>query len=634
MKRHSLILLALLLSTVPLHAQQTPQMRFQLKAPVLFSAGTTEPGGELPPGGGTSNPAAVITWTARSARSFSDLSLAVGVQNVPAAAVDVEGLPSGLTFDPVTGAIVGQTSFVGTSPLTFKVANETILQGNLTTLHPLFATVDIPQIYAEEPFSFTPSAVAPGLYGTASWDREGFPLDLDGLSFDTATGQVSGTLASSGTYPGLRLGLTDSQDSLRVTTDAFVLDVLPALQPVATIAASFTGYTGRPFVATPSATSVKAPAAWSTSAGTLPSWATRSPTTGEITGTPNAVATTGGLTLRVTGANGKFDDTDPFGIQILSPYTISLPTNGLVWRQTIPRTLQLTSSATSPVYSKVGGASWLAVSSTGAVSGNPPSGTHSLVVRATQDGWAEQSFNISVVPNIAYTTLPGNVSIVSGATAKTTAVPALSGTPVNPVYTVVDASGQPITLPAWITKAANGQLTVAPGAGTTAQTLYYRLRATDDTGGDVTSSEFTITVTDPPPTQQFDQLRVIGTNAYNRDAFVLGAGNCWQLATCAEVIQVYRSSQYNQTNDLEVRLNGSVLQTPTSLKIFLRGTIGSVKVRLEDGNAANNTQTSHVVPNATSQSITIPVGRPINKIVMTCGGIDCQYLPIGMQLIY
>lgn len=632
MTRHHLLLLsaaAIAVATIaPIQAQEV--MRLQLPSKIYFTGGD---GGDDngPPDNGSNNGPLDISWSSREIRSLAQVNLPVTISGgTPPYAVDISGLPNGLTFDPVSRTIVGQTTQAGLTNLTFTITDanngqDTLNGTTLTVLNPLFAQVVEPDIYAGEAFSFQPSQM--GVYGTATWDVAG--LSGLGLTFNPVDGRVSGTLPSAGEHGGVTFGVTDSHDGLRAQSTPITLRVQTPVDPVATITpATILAYTGRPISIQATATDARAPAVWTAAGTALPAWASVDES-GILQGTPTAVGTTSGHALRVTGANNRSDNTEPFSIQVASPYTISLPSNGQIWRQAMPRTLQLSSSASSPTYTKVGGAEWLSVSSSGEVSGNPPAGSHSLTVRATQDGWAEQTLTVNVYPNITFTTEPGGITMVAGAAAKTTTLPVLGGDAVSPTFSLVNINEQPVTPPSWLTLSADGRLTASPSASVSAYSGTFYLLATDQTGGRVRSSAINVTISAPPPAQQFDRLRLVGSDPYNYDGLV----TCIQTSCGGPEMQFNRLSQYSKVTNFEARLKDDVAQSPASISMQFRSMeVGSFTLRLSDGVQPD---TDLVVTTAGNAYTTrnIPVSRSFNKITMFCT-VNCQVLVSRLSLVY
>ncbi|QKF07500.1 BspA family leucine-rich repeat surface protein [Berryella wangjianweii] len=208
--------------------------------------------------------------------------------------VTVTGLPDGLGYDPATGSIAGTPTASGDFPVTVKVTNP---EGEAATvdfnLHvrpkaPVAGDVRPPaDARVGDPISVPVTAEN----GTV--EVEGLP---DGLSYDPATGAVTGAPTESGDFP---VAVTVTNAEGEVASGDFVIHVKPKL-PTAARIDDQTGRVGEP-VGIP----VTVDNGDVTVTG-LPDGASYDPTTGSIAGTPT---TPGDYAVTVTVTNSEGEET-------------------------------------------------------------------------------------------------------------------------------------------------------------------------------------------------------------------------------------------------------------------------------------------------------------------------------------
>ncbi len=166
-------------------------------------------------------------------------------------------------------------------------------------------------------FSFTPTASDP--------DGDNLTFSVSNrpawLTFDSATGTLSGTpsAANVGTYPGIGISVSDGQAS--ASLPAFSIQVTAALTisgtPPTSVAAG-TGYSFQP------KTNAAAGTKLTFSISNAPSWAAFNTATGQLAGTPSSsqVGTYSGIVISVTDGT-QTSSLPAFSIKVTGALTIS-----------------------------------------------------------------------------------------------------------------------------------------------------------------------------------------------------------------------------------------------------------------------------------------------------------------------
>ncbi len=238
------------------------------------------------------------------------------------------------------------------------------------------------------------------------------------LLFDQTTGVITGTPAAQGTTSHT-FTLQDSSSPVQTvqTSLSLTINTAPAVLSITTTSLP-NGTVGQAYNQTVQATGGTGALTWSIVAGTLPQNLSLNPTTGAISGTPNAAGTSS-FTVRVADTAGQAD-TQALSILINSPTppnitTTTLPggTVGLAYSQP----LQATGGTGTLVWSRSAGSlpANLALSSAGTIAGTPTNtGTSNFTVMVTdalsQSDTQPLSITISAAPaplTITTTTLPG-----------------------------------------------------------------------------------------------------------------------------------------------------------------------------------------------------------------------------------
>ncbi|MGY3592941.1 hypothetical protein ACVIGB_000972 [Bradyrhizobium sp. USDA 4341] len=176
------------------------------------------------------------------------------------------------------------------------------------SVYPAFSIAAVPNFTGEAPNSV--SFTAPTLsnkIGTATWslNQNGSPVAISslcpGMTFDTTSGRISSANAAVCSPTNLTYTAVDSADGSSVTSLPFSITIGPAQSaPTGTMTSS--GIAGVAYSSGPLTThGGTAPYTWSVASGSLPGGISLNPSTGLVSGTPNAQGTYS-FALKVTDA--------------------------------------------------------------------------------------------------------------------------------------------------------------------------------------------------------------------------------------------------------------------------------------------------------------------------------------------
>ena len=412
-------------------------------------------------------------------------------------------LPTGMSFNAATGMLSGTPTQSGTFALSATLTDS-------TTGTPASVTQAYSLVVASPTLSATPATLPAATAGTAyqqAFTATGgiapYQVTLSGtlptgMSFDAATGTLSGTPTQSGTF-ALSAMLTDSTTGTpaSVTQPYSLVVASPALS--ATPATLPAGTAGSAYQQAISATGGIAPYQVALS-GTLPTGVAFDAATGTLSGTPLQSGTFA-LTATITDSTGgtPASVTQPYSLVVASPVLVTplsaLPggTAGSVYQQAFTAT-----GGIAPYHVALSGALPAGLSfdaGTGTLSGTPTqSGTFALTVTITD----------STAGTPARLTQPYSLVVASPVLAATpaTLAAAAAGTPYQQVFSATGGiapyrvllSG---TLPAGLSfDAGTGTLSGTP---TQSGTFALAATVTDSTGGTPASlvQAYTLTVAAP-----------------------------------------------------------------------------------------------------------------------------------------
>ncbi len=328
----------------------------------------------------------------------------------------VQNLPSWASFSTSTGTLSGTPSSanVGTfANIGISVSNGRVgaslapfsIQVTAAAAPPpTISGTPATQVTVGQAYSFTPTTTDPS-GGTLTFSVQNLP---SWATFNTSTGAVTGTPASTGTFANIVISVSDGQASASLAP--FSIQVVAATVTAAPPTISGTPPSqvtaGQPYSFTPTA-SGPAGMTLTFSVQNLPSWAGFSTSTGTLSGTPPAAYVGTFTNIVISVSDGQASASlAPFSIQVnAQPPTISgTPATQVNEGQAY----SFTPTASGPTgltltFSVQNLPSWASFNtSTGTVSGTPSSsnvGTFSNIVITVSDGPASASlaaFSIQV----------------------------------------------------------------------------------------------------------------------------------------------------------------------------------------------------------------------------------------------
>ena len=362
-----------------------------------------------------------------------------------------------------------------------------------------------------------------------------------GVSQDPATGALSGTLTTGGSYGPIAITVTDGIRTATTTSATFTVSATLAI----TGSPGQQAVSGEPYSATFSATGGGSGKTFSVASGALPTWLTLNASSGVLSGTPGSsdTGTVGPLTIGVADAVGGSAASGPFSIAVAAASATATLTSPASIRSGAAIAGTLASNLTAPAWSFgstpsgptlsgsganfIGLAPVVAVSTAYSVTGTATKGAVSAVT---------PSFGLTVNPTFAVAGGPG--SAITGEVGFPIATtPAVSygvtavGTPTLAVMN--GGAAYDIAANCGLTLNANGSISGTPTAGCSASGL--TIKATDSDGATASTSSFNIAVVGAPsaPTGTFTATTPNGA-AYSSAALVTHGGTgpfTWTVVT-------------------------------------------------------------------------------------------------------
>ena len=383
------------------------------------------------------------------------------------------GLPAGVSVNPTTGLISGSFDTPGSYPVTVSATGPGGTGNLLVTFTigqgpPVITSANSAVGAIGNPMSYQITATQ----NPTSYNATGLP---PGLSINTATGLVSGTPTSGGTFP-----VTVSATNLGGTGQLVVTFTVSVLAPAITSPATANGQS---FVAmTYQITAINAPLTYGATG--LPPGLTVDVNTGLISGAPTS---TGVFNATVTSSNGAGTGSQGVVFTItLGPPIITSPTTatGAVG---FAFSYQITAQNAPTSFNATGLPAGLSINTTtGLISGTPTAvGTFPANVTATNaTGTGSQGVTITIAVGIPVISSPNTATGQTGV-AFTYQIAASNGP------TSFNATGLPPGL------TVNTTTGLISGLPTSIGTFNAIVSATNGTGTGTLGVTFTITVGPP-----------------------------------------------------------------------------------------------------------------------------------------
>lgn len=298
----------------------------------------------------------------------------------------------------------------------------------------------------------------------------------DGLGLDPSTGAISGFPAAGGTYAGIVVTATDSSGATASNEFSFAIVEAALAYPAATAAT-----VGQPLSIAPSPQNLESPFYVRTS-GSFPPGVDVDPSTGVVSGTPQAPGTFAGIVVYGAGSDGASAVSNGFSITVsaaaqAATASIPSPLGGQVGQYL---SAYASTSLASPTWTVSAGSLPQGISldaATGEVRGTPVSAgtTSGLRLTAAEGAQSAQTNAFSIVVQAAAlpTASAAMQSPVNGQVGQAlSAVPTTSGFQSSPTWAL--SAG---VLPAGLTlSSSTGAIAGTPTAAGTASGL--RLTAT------------------------------------------------------------------------------------------------------------------------------------------------------------
>ncbi|WP_408903604.1 putative Ig domain-containing protein [Methylobacterium radiotolerans] len=233
-------------------------------------------------------------------------------------------LPPGLSLDAASGQISGTPTTLGSYPGLQVRATDSASRTALSAIFGISvsSSLDIagnPARFATVGQPYTAAFTATGGVGAKTFSLATGQLPA-GLTFDPASGLISGTPTAKGMSPAIAVRVRDASNSAATAPafDLYVSDPLVVSGIPGADATVGSAYSGNATVA-----GGRAAYAWTLDAGTLPPGLQLSSVTGVIAGTPTQAGTASGLRLRVTDVDGRTGTTELFSITVATALAVA-----------------------------------------------------------------------------------------------------------------------------------------------------------------------------------------------------------------------------------------------------------------------------------------------------------------------
>ncbi|MNU48755.1 putative Ig domain protein [compost metagenome] len=175
----------------------------------------------------------------------------------------------------------------------------------------------------QQTFSITPTVK--NSLGTVTYKLIPATIRPSGITFSSATGQLSGVYDDFDTSLYFQIQARDSYDGTTGTSNSFKLTTLPAYLDLSAMP-DLNGYVNTAYYGKLTAANVVAGAKWSIVQGTLPDGIALNADTGEFTGTPTTTETQSDIIVEVSGPGMVTEQSSPFTFRIFSEKIVGTST--------------------------------------------------------------------------------------------------------------------------------------------------------------------------------------------------------------------------------------------------------------------------------------------------------------------
>jgi CshA-type fibril repeat protein len=541
-------------------------------------------------------------------------------------------LPTGLSFNPDTGAITGTPTSIGTFTITVKLVDvDGEMSQQVQTIRvnnpPIITTSPLTYKMYKDEADNIPSAATAGtgtIPATGAWSATGLPA---GLSINPNTGAISGTPTVTGSF-SVNQKVTDSNELF----DEETLTIKVVAKPIITTPALPSYEINKVITAVSQTKNVGSAAlpgtsAWSIVAGSLPAGLSFNPDTGAITGTPTASGTFP-ITVKLIDVDGEYSQqvqtirvntppvitTTPLTYKLYRGEAASIPSTATAGTGAIPAT---------GAWTATGLPSGLSINpNTGEISGTPSvSGSFTVTEKVTDANslFDTEAITVNVVAKPLITTVMPLPSLVQGVLATPIAQTKTAGSALigsTGAWTLAAGS-----LPAGLTlNADTGEITGTP---TVAGAYQITLKLTDVDGEFSTKVE-TINVITPPTITTTPLTKTINVNVLGSitNTFTQGTGAI-PLITAWSATGLPAGMDINGTT-------GVISGTPTAVGSY------PVTVRLTDENNLSDTEVITINVVNGPQITTTPVNYKFgvnNDLNFMADDFFAQQFPISKSRI-
>ena len=495
-------------------------------------------------------------------------------------------VPTGLSFNPDTGAITGTPTSIGTFTITVKLVDvDGEISQQVQTIRvnnpPVITTSPLTYKMYKDEADNIPSTATAGtgtIPATGAWSATGLPA---GLSINPHTGAISGTPTVTGTF-SVTQKVTDSNELF----DTETLSIKVVAKPIITTPA-LPGYEINKVITAVAQTKnvgsavLPGTGAWSIVAGSLPAGLSFNSDTGAITGTPT-VSGTFPITVKLIDVDGEYSQqvqtirvntppvitTTPLTYKLYRGEAASIPSTATAGTGAIPAT---------GAWTATGLPSGLSINpNTGEISGTPSvTGSFTVTEKVTDANslFDTEAITIKVVAKPIITTVMPLPSLVQGVLATPIAQTKTAGSALigsTGAWTLAAGS-----LPAGLTlNADTGEITGTP---TVAGAYQITLKLTDVDGEFSTKVE-TINVITPPTITTTPLTKTINVNVLGSitNTFTQGTG-------AIPIITAWSATGLPAGMDIN-GTTGVISGTPTAVGSY------PVTVRLTDENNLSDTE--------------------------------------------